>query len=324
MISRARGEVGRHPALVEALLGHRPDPAGDLGDHAQGALGAQHQLAQRRAGGRVRASRRVRSDPDGRGQLDRGDQLVEAPVAARGLAGRAGGGEAADRRLLEGLREVPERHARARPAPPRPRGRAGPGPSRAVSEVRSRSTARSAARSSETTAEWAPATASRPPTTLDPPPKGTTATPLGAGLEHRRDLLGRSAGRGPRRGRARACRCAAGPGPDSCAPPRGAGGPRRRSAGSSPPRRRAPRPGAAALRAARPARARPARSRRRARRRARRAARPGRLGQLARRSPSPHPHHLKASASSPRATRPATPLEALSASRGCARWPAAS
>ena len=62
----------------------------------------------------------------GRGeQADRADQRVEAPVAARGLAGRAGRGEAADRRVLEGLREVAEGQALARRAPPPPPARAG-------------------------------------------------------------------------------------------------------------------------------------------------------------------------------------------------------
>ena len=63
--------------------------------------------------------------PAGAMQADRADQGVEAPVAARGLAGRAGRGEAADRRVLEGLREVAEGQALRAPAPPPPRARAG-------------------------------------------------------------------------------------------------------------------------------------------------------------------------------------------------------
>jgi hypothetical protein len=41
-------------------------------------------------------------------ELDGRDDLVEAAIAARGLAGGAGGREAPDGGLLEGLREVAE------------------------------------------------------------------------------------------------------------------------------------------------------------------------------------------------------------------------
>ncbi len=47
------------------------------------------------------------------------------------------------------------------------------------------------ARSSETSREWAPRTGSIPPTTLVPPPNGTTATPLRrADLDHAGDRVG--------------------------------------------------------------------------------------------------------------------------------------
>ena len=78
---------------------------------------------------------RQRAQVPGRGeQPHRADQRVEAPVAAGGLARRAGRGEAADRRVLEGLREVAEgealgaeRRLRLRPAQPgaEPRGERG-------------------------------------------------------------------------------------------------------------------------------------------------------------------------------------------------------
>ena len=104
--------VRGHPALVAALLGDRADAAGDLGDHAERPLGAQHQLAQGRPSGRV-GRLEGPEGPGWSGQLDRGDELVEAPVSARGLAGGAGGRHAADGRLLEGLREVADRVAEA-------------------------------------------------------------------------------------------------------------------------------------------------------------------------------------------------------------------
>ena len=76
-----RFEVGRHPGLVAALLGRPPDPCLDFGDHAERALGADDELPQ---GGACSAVRRLeRAElPGGRGQGDRRDETVEAPVAA--------------------------------------------------------------------------------------------------------------------------------------------------------------------------------------------------------------------------------------------------
>ena len=154
----------------------------------------------------------------------RGDELVEAAVAARGLPGRARRREAADRRVLEGLREVAERE------PLRGQGRlrlgaAQPGADRGGHRDRGRpSTPRSRRRSSERPPRARPRSGSTPPTTLVPPPNGTTATPLArAGLEHRGATCSALAGQDDRVGRrveppARG----GGPGPDSCARRRGA------------------------------------------------------------------------------------------------------
>ncbi len=107
---RAGLEVLGDPGLVATHRGPAADPDRDVGDHAQGPLGADDQLAQRRSGGGVgrrhRAHLRRRRD-----QAHRADEVVEAAVATRGLPRRPGRGEAADRRVLEGLGEVAEDEA---------------------------------------------------------------------------------------------------------------------------------------------------------------------------------------------------------------------
>ena len=190
-------------------------------------------------------------------------ELVDAAVAGRGLAGGARGHPAADGRELERLREVAERQALggqpplgARPEQARPR-------SVAVSDVRSTSSRRSSRRrSSEITPRSRPRSGSTPPTTLVPPPNGTTATRvLGAGREHgrapRRPTRGHDHGVGRAR---RVARSAGARGPGSCAPRRGRRAPRGRRARAPrrplPPAARAA-PPAAAARAGAPARARP-------------------------------------------------------------------
>ena len=183
-------EALRHPGLVAAHRRRRAHPHGHLGDHAEHPLGADDQLPQRRPGGGVRGFQGPQLA--GRGeQADRADQRVEAPVAARGLAGRAGRGEAADRRVLEGLREVAEGEALARPAPPPPRARAGRRRGGRSASGGRRSTSRRAPRSRLISRSWAPRSGSTPPTTLVPPPKGTTAMPSrGADVEHAAQGLG--------------------------------------------------------------------------------------------------------------------------------------
>ena len=121
--SRAGGEVGGDPGLVAALVGRRADPDRDLGDHPEHALRAERELAQRRARRRCAGVASVRSSPPGVDHRQRGDELVEAPVARRRLPGRAGRGEAADGRVLERLREVAGGEA-PRASAARPRGRA--------------------------------------------------------------------------------------------------------------------------------------------------------------------------------------------------------
>src|SRR4029079_500885 len=102
----AQREVLKRPALVLAGLRQWTYRRRDLGDDAQDALGADDQLAQR---GRRARGARERLDLDGsRGR--RGAQphseLVDPAVPGRGLAGRPGGREAADGRVLPGLRQV--------------------------------------------------------------------------------------------------------------------------------------------------------------------------------------------------------------------------
>ena len=98
----------------------------DARDHAERPLGADHQLAQRRArraGGRAER----RQLPGRRRAAQRDDVLVDAAVAGRGLAGRARGDAAADRRPLVALRARARASARARRAPARPPAAAGRG-----------------------------------------------------------------------------------------------------------------------------------------------------------------------------------------------------
>ena len=99
----------RHPSytLVSGSVAH---PHGDRGDHAEGALGAEEQLAQVGAG---RVGRRgAEVEPAARGgDGEADDERVEAAVAGARLAAGPGGGEAADGGELEGLREVAEGQA---------------------------------------------------------------------------------------------------------------------------------------------------------------------------------------------------------------------
>ena len=106
----ALGERRPAPALVDLDLGEPADPDGDGGDDAEGALGAEHELAQVGAGG---VGRRGAEDPltARGGDPQAHDHRVEAAVAGRGLAAGAGRGEAADRGELEGLGEVTQHQA---------------------------------------------------------------------------------------------------------------------------------------------------------------------------------------------------------------------
>ena len=80
----------------------------DLGDHPERALGAEEQLSQVWAGGRFRRAAEHQGPARCR-DLELDHALVEAAVAGRCLAARSRRGEAADRRVLERLREVAER-----------------------------------------------------------------------------------------------------------------------------------------------------------------------------------------------------------------------
>ena len=107
---RTRREVGKRPRAVGGRRGHRTDADGDLGDHAERALRPEEQLAQIGTGG----ARRGAAEPqlaDGCRDAERVDEVVEAAVAARCLAARARRRVAADRGVLEALREVAERVA---------------------------------------------------------------------------------------------------------------------------------------------------------------------------------------------------------------------
>ena len=95
------------PPFVRRLGGRTSHAHRDRRDDAEGALGAQQQLAQVGAGG-VGRRRAERERPGRGGGGERDDHRVEAAVAGAGLPARPGGREAADRRVLEGLGVVAE------------------------------------------------------------------------------------------------------------------------------------------------------------------------------------------------------------------------
>ena len=99
----------QHAAIVRAR-GARVHAHGRLDDHAERAFGAEQQLIQF---GTARGTRHFeRPDHTGRRHHARADQqIVDAAVAVRLLAGGARRDPAAQRRVLEGLREVAERVA---------------------------------------------------------------------------------------------------------------------------------------------------------------------------------------------------------------------
>ncbi len=98
------------PALVRRHGGRPTHAHGHRGDDAEGSFRAEQQLAQVGAGGVGGRRAEVERTRGGRsGEPD--DHRVEAAVAGARLAAGAGGREAADRGVLEGLRVVAERQA---------------------------------------------------------------------------------------------------------------------------------------------------------------------------------------------------------------------
>ena len=184
-------------------------------------------LAQGRPRGGVRGRERSH-DPGGRRQLEFGDELVEAPVAARCLSGRAGRGVAADRRVAVRLREVAEGVSLDLPGLPPPLVRA----------VRDRGVP--FARSGRPRRREAPPDRERPDVRTRPGPgrrrrprwcPRRTAQRRRAPPRRRarsRRPRRRPAARARRRARPAARRCAAGSGPDSSCRRHGGGGPRDR------------------------------------------------------------------------------------------------
>ena len=106
----ARREVGEGPRAVRRRGGQRPDAHRDLGDDPERALRPQEELSQvGSCGARGGTAQAQLAD---RGRDAQGvHEVVEASVAARGLTARARRGVAADRGVLEALREVAERVA---------------------------------------------------------------------------------------------------------------------------------------------------------------------------------------------------------------------
>ena len=106
----AGGEIRERPRLVTCRLRHGVHAHPYAGDHAESALGAEQHLTQ--VGARSRGGSATQVQGARRGdRAQPADHVVEAAVARRILAGRAGGSEAADGREAEALREMPEREA---------------------------------------------------------------------------------------------------------------------------------------------------------------------------------------------------------------------
>ena len=100
-----RVPVAHHEGVRPDRLRDRRGPNDDIGQDAQPALGAQHDLPQVRAGGRGRMGRQVERSAR-RLEVTAGEESLDAPVAGRLLPGRASDHPAADRRALERLRVV--------------------------------------------------------------------------------------------------------------------------------------------------------------------------------------------------------------------------
>ena len=180
---------------------------------------------------------------DRRDQPQALDQLVDAPVAGRGLPRRAGGHPAAHGRVLERLREVAERDALGgqqplglgteQPALERRGERGAVDVQQAVQPVQVERDRRPRSR---------PPRGSTPPTTLLPPPNGTTATRASAQAASSALTSSAEPGATTASGaRRQAARCAAGRGPGSCARRRARRARRGRRARAPPPPPRASR-----------------------------------------------------------------------------------
>src|ERR1035437_9253889 len=109
----AGGELLEEDALIDALLRRRAHAQRELGDDPEGSLGADEPLADRGGGGRG-GSRRQRQLAVGGREAHAEHHLLDRAVARGGLSGGPGGGAAAERDILVGLREVPERESAAR------------------------------------------------------------------------------------------------------------------------------------------------------------------------------------------------------------------
>ncbi len=108
-VLRAR-PVGKEQSMERFAFGQRRHAHAGLGEYAEAAFRAQHHFAQIDPGRRRRKSR---NQQRARGRLDAAssEQLLDAAIAQRLLAGGTRGDPAAQRRILEGLRKMTERIA---------------------------------------------------------------------------------------------------------------------------------------------------------------------------------------------------------------------
>ena len=159
-------------------LGQRSDADRGVGDDAEPALRAEHQVAQVWTSGGT-WERRQPDGPRGRLEPAAREELVHRAEADALLAHGPGGDPAAQRRQLERLGEVPERPA-LRAEQRLDTGPGVPAPKVARREARS-SAARPLRRDRSTVSTGcSDVGAVTPPTTLVPPPKGTRTARLEA------------------------------------------------------------------------------------------------------------------------------------------------
>ena len=168
---------GSHPAFVAALTaGIGRTRSVTSVTTPKRALRPEDEPAQVRAGGAAR-HRRQHQLADRRRHPQADDEVVDAAVAGRRLTGGPGHDVAAERRAFEALRHMAEgeavlgeRRLRGGRADARLERR------RAATPRRRRGARPAGARSRAITARCRRGATSRPPTTLVPPPHGTTAT----------------------------------------------------------------------------------------------------------------------------------------------------
>ena len=112
----AGAEAVEEDPFIGPLPRGLPHAQRELADHPEAALRADQQFAQSRTRRGRRQGRELDLAPGGR-EPHPEHHLGDRAVAGRGLAGRPGGGAATERDVLEGLREMAQRQSVSRELP---------------------------------------------------------------------------------------------------------------------------------------------------------------------------------------------------------------